>query len=510
MRTRRPLLVLLACLLAPSLSSHALTIEHLSPAPGDTNITAAPQLTALLYNTSATNLTVTFFGRPTPSPIRPNFTIIALPDTQFYPALVNGGTPEIFYAQTEWIITNRVPRNIVLVTHLGDCVNNGEIESQWWYATNAMYRLEDPARTFLEHGIPYGICPGNHDLHWPQMDFRLYNKYFGVSHFSDKSYYAGHYGTNNDNHFSFVSASGLDMIVLYLEWNAGVKSNVMAWANSVLQTNLHRRAIVVTHSLLEGNAGEFNAQGQPIYDGLKANTNIFLMLCGHWPEAKWRMDTFNGNTIRTFLSDYSNQTNGGNGYLRIMEFSPSNSTLRVQSYSPYSDDYLLKPRFDFTVTGLNLSPVLSGYAPLFTISNCQPGVISGTWDGLAAATSYDWYVAVSDETTATQSVPTSFRTSPDFPGTNPPPAEVPYIFRTLRQSDGRITLLWRSIGGGRYRVEFKDALLSDFVEIIRSQIEETDPMPPGAASVQSFTDDFSLTGGFPAEDLRLYRVKRIN
>src|SRR5690349_14823617 len=108
------------CLAA--MPASALTIDLVSPANGGTNISPPPDLTAHVYNTTATNLLITFYGRPTPSLIRSNFTIIALPDTQFYPASVNGGTPEIFYMQTEWIITNRVERNIVFVTHLGDCV----------------------------------------------------------------------------------------------------------------------------------------------------------------------------------------------------------------------------------------------------------------------------------------------------------------------------------------------------------------------------------------------------
>ena len=39
-----------------------------------------------------------------------------------------------------------------------------------------------------------------------------FNQYFGVSHFTGRSYYGGHYGANNDNHYALFSASGLDFI----------------------------------------------------------------------------------------------------------------------------------------------------------------------------------------------------------------------------------------------------------------------------------------------------------
>jgi hypothetical protein len=506
-----PLALLLLGLVCTIQTCLGLSIGNLLPANGDTNVVEPPKLSAFIYNTDSTNLTVTFYGRATPSPIRPNFTIIVLGDTQFYSAGMNGGTPEIFAIQTEWVITNRVNRNIVLVTHVGDCVNNGEIEWQWFHVTNALYRLEDPIRTFKEHGIPYGIAPGNHDIYWafPILDdYRFYNKYFGVPHFAGKDYYGGHYGTNNENHYSLITASGLDLIILYLEYDAGRKTNVMNWANSVLVEHRQRRAIVVTHSLISGLTGEFNAQGQPIYDALKGNTNIFLMMCGHHPGTKQRADLFNGNVIHTLLSDFEALTNGGSGYLRIMDFSPSNSTLRAQAYSPALNQY--RPLNEVTLTGIDLSNEYWGYVPIFTISNVQPGVVnSGPWSDLYAGTNYDWYVTVSDGASESRSTRSTFRTTMDYPGSAPPPPPAPYIFRGLSHLDGRCTIIWRSIGGARYQVEFKDDLFGSFVAIVRPQSAETDPSAPGTPSVQSFTDDFTLTGGRPAGGMRLYRVKRV-
>jgi len=101
-----------------------------------------------------------------------------------------------------------------------------------------------------------------------------YNKYFGISHFQHKPYYGGHYGDDNDNHFDLFSVSGLDFIVFYFEYGR-YGSGVLNWANDVLATNETRRVIVVTHYAgSDTTPSNLSAQGQALYDGLKANTNF--------------------------------------------------------------------------------------------------------------------------------------------------------------------------------------------------------------------------------------------
>ena len=64
---------------------------------------------------------MTYYGRATNGTPGPDFTLIGLPDTQYYTGLVNGGTNATFQAQTSWIVDNRVARNIAYVGQLGDC-----------------------------------------------------------------------------------------------------------------------------------------------------------------------------------------------------------------------------------------------------------------------------------------------------------------------------------------------------------------------------------------------------
>src|SRR5438034_1734191 len=94
---------------------------------------------------------------PTPPPAGADFTLVALPDTQYYVSSLNGGLPAMLVSQTDWIVANSSIRNIAYVAQLGDCVQNGDNggnNAEWLEATNALYRLENPNTTFMPAGIP--------------------------------------------------------------------------------------------------------------------------------------------------------------------------------------------------------------------------------------------------------------------------------------------------------------------------------------------------------------------
>jgi hypothetical protein len=263
-----------------------------------------------------------------------DFTIIVLPDTQYY----SDDNPEvIFHAQTQWIVDNQAALDIVYVIHEGDIVNIASQTSQWINADAAMDLLDAAA-------IPYGVLPGNHDQ-YPMGDpsgTTNYNTYFGVSRFSGKPYYGGHHGFDNDNNYALFTAGGMDFIVINLEYN--VELAAITWADNLLTTYSDRRAIVVSHSILgyppSGSPiAPFTAIGQDIYDELRDNPNLFLMLCGHNHAEGWRADVYNDHLIYTVLADYQDLTAGGNGWLRILTFSPDNDEITVTTYSPTLDDY---------------------------------------------------------------------------------------------------------------------------------------------------------------------------
>lgn len=408
------------------------TANLLAPSANAAGQISNPTLQAGISNPAPANVTVQFYGRIASVNPATDFSIVALPDTQFYTGVLNGGQPEMFYAQTEWIITNRVARNIAYVAQLGDVSQNGDIKgssantTEWRNATNALYRLESPSRTFLTHGIPYGVAVGNHDEE-PIGDSTgtttFFNQYFGVSHFADKPYYAGHYGANNNNHFDFFSAGGMDFIVLYFQYDETLNPLWLNWGNDVLRTNQNRRAIIVTHNF--GNTStpvNFSPQGSAIYNALKTNKNVFMMLAGHVTGQGSRADTYQGNTIRTFVSDYQGWTNGGNGFMRIIDFSPANNQVVFTTYSPWTGQYDTSSTsevwFNYnmqTPGGTNDAP----YDLLGTFTNVAPGsVASLVWSNRQVNTTYEWYVAVTDELGNMTTTPSwRFATAPNSPPT---------------------------------------------------------------------------------------------
>lgn len=289
----------------------------------------------------------------TPAAIKPgDFSIAVLPDTQFYLAQAQlGGNFDMFKAQIEWIKKNQVKENIAYVAHMGDITEHGDNPvteaAEWYLAKTALYGLESPI------SIPYGLTIGNHDQfpvgYAVKGTTNNYNKFFGVKHFEGRPYYGGHYGDNNDSHFDKFTAGGLDFIVIFLEFDSHNEDqkNLYDWANKVLKDNPSRKAIVVSHSIINANPvkssntpqAPFNAEGKIIYESLKDNPNLFMMLCGHVGNngEGYRTDVFNGNTIKTFLNDYQSRPNGGNGLMRLYKFSVKSNQISVRTFSPYAN-----------------------------------------------------------------------------------------------------------------------------------------------------------------------------
>jgi hypothetical protein len=288
----------------------------------------------------------------------PNFTLVALPDTQYYASQTDGGTIEMFEAQTQWIVNNKTTRNIVYTTHLGDLVNNPNNPDQWKRASGAIGRLEAGSAA-------YGLAIGNHD--GGPLDTGLYNQTFGFSRFIDRPYFGGHADGDNDNNFGLFSAGSLDFIVIHIEYQA--EPAMREWANTLLQTYSDRRAIVVLHNLLVyGNPDpNFSAEAQALYDVIKGNSNLILMLGGHSDREVRRTDKYNGNTVYSMRSAYHGRM-GGSGWLRVLEFRPAANQIQVYTYSPYLNRWETDLNSQFTLAVDLSNPYCNPYVIRFPLA----------------------------------------------------------------------------------------------------------------------------------------------
>jgi hypothetical protein len=369
-----------------------------APLAGAAGVAVPAALTVTASDQDADSLTVRFFGRPVPPPPPPGpeFSLVLIPDTQIYTEQSGGGTNAIFKAQTQWIVNSRVGRNIAAVAHLGDITDN-DATVEYMRADTAMKTLENPATTGLADGIPYVMDIGNHD------GSSGFNQFFGVSRFSGRGYYGGHYGSSNDNSYILFSGAGLDFILLSLAY--APSSAVLTWAHGVLAANPGRLGIVVSHSIVnDGTPAPWSSEGQAIYDALKDRPNLILMACGHLAQEGRRTDVLDGRPVTSMLSDYQWRANGGSGWLRILEFAPAANQVRVRTYSPWLNQWETDAdsSSQFTLNGVPLGGTTQpGFAPLGTVA----GVPSGSnavlpWSGLAAGTPHEWYVSVSDRQTS--------------------------------------------------------------------------------------------------------------
>lgn len=426
-------------------SNRAPAITLASPANNAADIGASTNLSVTLNDPEGDAMAVTFYGRKIPpATAGPDFSFIAVPDTQFYSENIghnasggsSGAVIGLFNAQTQWMVDNRNTRNIAFVSHMGDIVQNGDTHQQEWInADGAMKKIESQTATLRAYGIPWGGAPGNHDFGTGggTGTTTFYNQYFGTNRWAGRNYYGGNFGTNNNSNYELFSASGLDFIVLHLEYNAGAVSSYQAmldWADALLKAYPNRRAIVTSHWIVNtGNPATFSTQGQAIYDNLKDNPNLFLMLCGHVNGEGIRSDTFQGRTVYSILQDYQDIVDGGRGFLRIYTFSPANNQINVESYSPVlnravnASDSVPAWTTAYTLP-YNMQSAVTDWIPLGSANVGAGGTSAAlSWTGLEAGSNYEWYASVTDTintaTSATDRFSTAANAAPTVAITSP-------------------------------------------------------------------------------------------
>ena len=284
--------------------------------------------------------------------LRMPWTLIALPDTQYY----SSNYPQIFDAQTNWIVSQVVALNIRYVVHEGDIVDNS-LDSQW---TNASHSLH-----LLDLKVPYALAIGNHD--YPggggasTRDTTLFDKYFSLSSLDSPSFKGIYEPGSASNSYHLFEVDGQSWLIVSLEF--GPRDAVLSWADRILKANPSANAIVLTHAYLyadgtrfdhltrtdqafnphtygvEALAGGVN-DGEEIWQKLIVNNaNVRIVLCGHvHAESHLTSTRAAGPPVHQILADYQDDGQGGDGYLRIMTFQP-NGAINVSSYSPHLKTY---------------------------------------------------------------------------------------------------------------------------------------------------------------------------
>jgi hypothetical protein len=353
----------------------------------------------------------------------PPYSLVALPDTQFYSDSAVR-FPQ-FLQQTNWIKANRDAQNIGFVSHLGDIVQNGSVLVEWQRADEALDVLDTISPT-----LPYAVVPGNHDFASTGNKATLLANYlanFGPQRYAGRPWYGGS-TANGWNHSQLFTMGGRQYLHLALEWlpasvTAG-QDNAIEWAQGVLNAHPNIPTILSTHELIIDDfsiASGRSAGGEAIWNQLvRSNNQIFMTLNGHFhrgPDGddgeRFETATNNfGKSVFQLLSDYQAYPNGGDAYLRQYIFNELADTVHVVTYSPKDNA---------------VNTAGAGLSRFFLASTLTPYAMPAGLPPLTAGT-------VQIDANSRFDIPLDFETR--FAPVEPPPPPPPSPFVTLTFRDG--------------------------------------------------------------------------
>lgn len=288
-------------------------------------------------------------AKPADKPLK----LILIPDAQTYAN--NTEWNEVYAAQTIWVANNS--DSIKFVLQQGDMTQtNGD--AQWSIAAGAL--------TIMDGKLPYTFCSGNHDMGSPGFantrNTSMMNSYLPYSRYSRQESFGGAYPANTvDNTWHTFSHGNYNFLILSLEY--GPRNIVIDWAKNVIEAHPYHNVIINTHAYLGSGNGLLNDgipqeignltgddyanDGQRIWNKLaKLYKNVMFVFCGHIlgdGEGHLISTGDNGNKVYQYLANYQGGVDGTqaerNGRLRIVDMDPENHILKIQTYSPYTDQY---------------------------------------------------------------------------------------------------------------------------------------------------------------------------
>ncbi|MGN6492654.1 MAG: metallophosphoesterase [Agriterribacter sp.] len=297
-----------------------------------------------------------------------SWSVIMLPDPQTYQKFERN--QPLFELMTAWVSDNIKKLNIQLVICTGDLVEQNEMinpdgiggdqpsRKQWASVAKAFNRLDGK--------VPYILAAGNHDYGYSNISVRRsnYNQYFPV----DKNFLtqkmvrevtvnAEGIPTLENAAYEFVSPAGRKFLFFTLEF--APRDTVVAWAKKVAAMEKYKNytGAILTHSYLNAGNDRIVKENYPVADGnygeamwkklVEPSSNFQLVFSGHIggendarAHVGFRQDK-NAAGKKVSQMVFNAQAmgggwhgNGGDGWLRILEFLPDGKTVKVKTFSP--------------------------------------------------------------------------------------------------------------------------------------------------------------------------------
>lgn len=297
-----------------------------------------------------------------------SWTLVLLPDPQTYVKFErNQG---IFDLMTAWVAENvdRLAVRMVLCT--GDLVEQNNVLKGVGAGGNQssvnQWRAIDRSISRLDHRVQYVLAAGNHDFGYKSIENRHTNYDQHIT--ADRNplnenmlreYFYNDAGmpTLANALFEFSDPRGIPYLILNLEF--APRDEVIKWASAAINQEKYRehRVVILTHSYMNAKNERFvkenypitNANyGQAIWEKLvNPSPNVVMVVAGHIgspdkPEAHvaFKQEKKADGEMVTQLVFNAQALgggwhgNGGDGWLRYLEFMPDGVTVKVKTFSP--------------------------------------------------------------------------------------------------------------------------------------------------------------------------------
>lgn len=298
-----------------------------------------------------------------------SWTLTLIPDVQTYVKFArNQGILDIM---TTWVTENASQLNTKLVLCTGDLVEqndyinpNGKDANQnsteQWTATRTAFKR-------LDHKLPYVLATGNHDYGHKSAEYRStkYDQYFSPEQNHLNKSALREVGPMLNGQASTVNAvyefdvnNAKKILVMVLEF--APREEVVLWAKGVVDQEKYANhdVILLTHTFLNSKSERMVKEGYKIVDAnygealftklIQPAKNIRLVLSGHIGSP----DKFEGHLGFRQDKNAAGKTvtqmafnaqaigggwhgNGGDGWLRLLEFMPDGKTVKVKTFSPF-------------------------------------------------------------------------------------------------------------------------------------------------------------------------------
>ena len=312
------------------------------------------------------------------------FTMIMVPDPQSYTKFI--GNQPLLDLQTAWIAENIEPLCIRAALVTGDMVeqndklttegtphplNGNRTSRQQWEAASRAF-------SYLDGRLPYILTQGNHDVGvvaaenrrslQPEFFYPERNTAWERCLVATAPNWEGKHTMENAA-YEFSDPAWGKLLIIAFEF--APRDEVLEWARALMESDRYRddRVIILTHSMLHADNHFVETERyaltprnwpRQVWDKLIAPArNVAMVLCGHtgtppaFPSeaispadidygsnSAFRIEpASDGRQIPVMM--FNSQTgdgewfgNGGDCWLRILEFLPDGETVSVRTFSP--------------------------------------------------------------------------------------------------------------------------------------------------------------------------------